>query len=153
MLCMGRGGCLYNTILTSQIHSTFIGVVPSIMCLNYNEEIWLHLSSLRLLCIRINRIIRITVLLIRIIIITKSEDLKYLSFFALPGNVWISHGTKNRGKHRMFEHRNLKNVSITRMHRLPCLNFTKTKIRNTSQCERSANTDSLTGPRYENCGA
>ena len=102
---MGRGGCLYNTILTSQIHSTFIGVVPSIMCLNYNEEIWLHLSSLRLLCIRI---IRITVLLIRIIIITKSEDLKYLSFFALPGNVWISHGTKNRGKHRMFEHRNLK---------------------------------------------
>ena len=115
---MGRGSCLYNTILTSQIHSTFIGVVPSIMCLNYNEEIWLHLSSLRLLCIRI---IRITVLLIRIIIITKSEDLKYLSFFALPGNVWISHGTKNQGKHRMFEHRNLKNVSIIRMHRLTCL--------------------------------
>ena len=128
MLCMGRGGCLYNTILTSQIHSTFIGVVPSIMCLNYNEEIWLRLSSLRLLCIRINRIIRITVLLIRIIIITKSEDLKYLSFFALPGNVWISHGTKNRGKHRMFEHRNLKNVSIIRMHCVACLNFTKTKM-------------------------
>ena len=125
---MGRGGCLYNTILTSQIHSTFIGVVPSIMCLNYNEEIWLRLSSLRLLCIRINRIIRITVLLIRIIIITKSEDLKYLSFFALPGNVWISHGTKNRGKHRMFEHRNLKNVSIIRMHCVACLNFTKTKM-------------------------
>ena len=86
----------------------------------FAHHLHLHLIPLHL--------ITDTITVILIIIQANSEGLKYLSFFAIPGNVWISRSTKKLCKHRMFEHRNLKNVSIIRMHCVACLNFTKTKM-------------------------